>query len=134
MDERMRILKMIEDGIINAEEGAKLMDALSAPSATAAPPAALQPETDAADYDSKMLYVTVDSKKDGDRVNIRFPIGAIRRILKITGKLPIPEEKLNGIDLPGLIDAVTDCLDSRICGDIVDVSSSDGSTVRIYVE
>ena len=132
MDERMRILKMIEDGIINAEEAAKLMDALGAP--PAAPPLMPQPDTNAADYDSKMLYVTVDSKKDGDRVNIRFPIGAIRRILKITGKLPIPEEKLNGIDLPGLIDAVTDCLDSRICGDLVDVSSSDGSTVRIYVE
>lgn len=78
-----------------------------------------------------MLRIQVAGK---DNVNIQFPISAVRKILKITGKLPIPQDKLNGVDLDGLMEAVCECLDEEIVGDFVNVSASDGTTVRICVE
>lgn len=129
MEEKMRILKMLEEGTITAGEAAELMDALGVDE---------QPETEKAglpalkkNYDRKMLRIQVDGN---DKVNIKFPISAVRKILKITGKLPIPEDKLNGVDLDGLMEAVSECLDEEIVGDFVNVSAADGTTVRIYVE
>lgn len=129
MEEKMRILKMLEEGTITAGEAAELMDALGVDE---------QPEAEKAglpalkkNYDRKMLRIQVDGN---DKVNIKFPISAVRKILKITGKLPIPEDKLNGVDLDGLMEAVSECLDEELVGDFVNVSAADGTTVRIYVE
>ncbi len=128
MDEKMRILKMIEDGTITAEEAAKLLDALGADMPAAQSPSSCE------NYDREMLYILVDSKTRGEKVDIKFPIGAIKKILKITGKLPIPEEKLHGFDLKAMMDVVSDCLDSQLRGDLVDISGSDGTTVKIFVK
>jgi len=127
MDEKLRILKMIEEGTITAEEGAELMSALSAD----------LPQQQTAlvrnGYDKKMFRIIADSTS-GDKVNIQFPVGAIKKILKATGKLPIPEKDLEGIDLSSMMDAVSECLDDEIDGDLVNVSAADGTTVRIFVD
>ena len=127
MDEKLRILKMVEEGTITAEQGAELMSAMhinqqELPSAIAT-----------SSYDRKMFRIIVDSVA-GDKVKIQFPVGAVRKILKATGKLPIPEKDLQGIDLSGIMDAVSECLDSEIEGDFVNVEAADGTTVRIFVE
>lgn len=128
MDEKMRILKMIEDGTITAEEAAKLLDSLGTEHPIAHSPSFSE------NYDNEMLYILVDSKTGGDKIDIKFPIGAIKKILKITGKLPIPEEKLHGLDLKAVMDVVSECLDSQLRGDLVDISGSDGTTVKIFVK
>ena len=87
MDEQLRILKMVEEGTITAEQGANLMAAMHIDQPPAAPAAS--------SYDKKMFRVIVDSET-GDKVKVQFPVGAIKKILKATGKLPIPEK-----DLPG---------------------------------
>lgn len=127
MDEKLRILKMVEDGTITAEQAAELMAALN---------------TDAADqqlaaakssYDKKMFRIIVDSVS-GDKVRVQFPVGPIKKILKVTGKLPISDEDLKGIDLPAMMDAITECLEDEIEGDFVNVESADGTTVRVFVD
>lgn len=129
MEEKMRILKMLEDGTITAGEAAELMDALDTGSRTDTESTGLMPAETS--YEKKMLRIQVAGK---DNVNIQFPISAVRKILKITGKLPIPQDKLNGVDLDGLMEAVCECLDEEIVGDFVNVSASDGTTVRICVD
>lgn len=125
MDERMRILKMIEDKTITAEEADQLMKAMSADAGAEV--------VVSRSYDRRLLHIVVDSEA-GDKVNIQFPVSAIKKILKATGKLPIPEAELKGLDLTALMDAVSECLDEEIQGDLVNVNAGDGSVVRIYVE
>ena len=127
MDEKLRIFKMVEEGTVTAEQGAALMSALTADI----------PEQQTAmiknSYDKKMFRVIVDST-NGDKVKIQFPVGAIRKILKVTGKLPIPEEELKGVDLSGMMEAIAECLSEEIEGDLVNVEGADGTVVRIFVD
>ena len=125
MEEKMRILKMVEDGTITAAEAAELMSAMGVEEASGLP----QKQT----YDKKMFRIIVDSVQ-GDKVNVQFPVGAIKKILQVTGKLPIPEESLQGVDLASMMDAIVECLDEEIQGDFVDVSAADGTTVRVFVD
>lgn len=126
MDERLRILKMVEDGTITAEQAAELMKAMG-----------VEEESQVlaksqAGYDKKMFRIIVDSV-DGDKVNVQFPVGAIKKILKVTGKLPIADKDLQGVDLEQMMDAISECLDEEIEGDFVNVDAADGTTVRVYV-
>ena len=127
MDETLRILKMIEDGTITAEQGAELMSAIN--TELSVPQAAVTKTG----YDKKMFRIIVDSTT-GDKVKVQFPVGAIKKILKVTGKLPIPEADLEGFDLPAMMDAISECLEDEIDGDFVNVEAADGTTVRIYVD
>ena len=128
MDEKMRILKMIEEGKITAAEAAALMKAMGV---TDEESGVLM--NTAVSYDKKMFRVIVDSA-EGDKVNIQFPVGAIKKILKVTGKLPIQDEKLKGIDLSEMMEAVSQCLNEEVEGDFVNVKAADGTTVRIFVD
>ena len=129
MDEQLRILKMIEEGTITAEQGAELMSAMNTDTQelqTAAPKSR-------SSYDKKMFRIMVSSTS-GDKVKIQFPVGAIKKILKVTGKLHIPEKDLKGIDLTSMMDAVSECLDGEIEGDFVNVEAADVTNVRIFVD
>ena len=127
MDERLRILKMVEEGTITAEQAAELMSAMNIDLPVQ------QSAIVKSSYDKKMFRVIVDSIS-GDKVNIQFPVGAIKKILKETGKLPIPEKDLKGVDLTSMMDAISECLDGEIEGDFVNVEAADGTTVRIFVD
>ena len=125
MDEQLRILKMVEEGTITAEQGANLMAAMQIDQPPAAPAGG--------SYDKKMFRVIVDSET-GDKVKVQFPVGAIKKILKATGKLPIPEKDLQGVDLSSMMDAISECLDDEIEGDFVSVEAADGTIVRVFVD
>ena len=75
----------------------------------------------------------VDSET-GDKVKVQFPVGAIKKILKATGKLPIPEKDLQGVDLSSMMDAISECLDDEIEGAFVSVEAADGTIVRVFVD
>lgn len=126
MDEKLRILKMVEEGTISAEEAAELMKAMGAENQ-------LETAVVQNSYDRKMFRIIVDSET-GDKVNIQFPVGAVKKLLKATGKLPIPDKDLEGMDLSAMMEAVCECLDNEIEGDFVNVTAADGTTVRIYVD
>ena len=127
MDEKLRILKLVEDGTVTAEQASELMAALNGESAA-------QELTPAkSGYDRKLFRIIVDSA-EGDKVKVQFPVGAVKKILKVTGKLPIPEQDLHGVDLSSMMEAISECLESEIDGDFVNVESADGTTVRVYVD
>ena len=135
MEEKLRILKMVEDGIITAAEAQELLKALEEP---AGDPFA-QPQTDWQEpirenipYEDRMFRVICDSA-DGDKVRVQFPIKAIRAILKITGQLPVNVTGMEGVNIEELTDVVIQCLDSETIGDIVTVDSADGDHIRLFI-
>lgn len=127
MDEKSRILKMVAEGTVTPEQAEQLLDALAA---DAAPQ---EPVLPVGDYDRKMFRVLVDSA-DGDKINVQFPVGGIKKIIRATGKLPIKMDGVEGVDMSEMMDAVVECLDSQVMGDFVTVESANGDHVRIFVE
>ena len=84
-------------------------------------------------YDKCIFHVDIDSEK-GDKIRIRFPVRAVRKILKAAGKLPLPQDALQEIDLKELMEAVAACLDEEVSGDFVTVETAENTRVRVYVD
>ena len=125
MDEKLRILKMVEEGTMTAEQAVDLMSAMELD---------VSVQSGAKNtYDKKMFRVIVDSET-GDKVNVQFPVGAIKKLLKATGKLPIPDDCMKDMDLSNIMEAVSECLDEEIEGDFVNVEGADGTVVRVFVD
>ena len=125
MDEKLRILKMVEEGTMTAEQAVDLMSSMELDVSVQS----VAKNT----YDKKMFRVIVDSET-GDKVNVQFPVGAIKKLLKATGKLPIPDDCMKDMDLSNIMEAVSECLDEEIEGDFVNVEGADGTVVRVFVD
>lgn len=133
MEEQLRILKMLEEGKITAEQASELLAALTPQKEVgAASYKVAKTEPVNMDYDKRMVRIVVDSS-EGDKVNVQLPVTAIRQILKVTGKLPVVSENMQGIELTEVLDTVVDCLDAEAIGDIVNVVSKAGDVVKIYI-
>lgn len=133
MEEKLRILKMVEEGTISAEQGRALLEALGEEEPvreTAWETPAIREDIP---YEDRMLRIIVDSA-DGDKVRVQFPVKAIKAILKITGKLPIQMSgDMEGVDIEALTETVIQCLDSESIGDIIMVESADGDHIRVFI-
>lgn len=125
MDEKLRILKMVEEGTMTAEQAVDLMSAMELDVSVQSVAKNM--------YDKKMFRVIVDSET-GDKVNVQFPVGAIKKLLKATGKLPIPDDCMKDMDLSNIMEAVSECLDEEIEGDFVNVEGADGTVLRVFVD
>ena len=120
-DERMKILKMLEEGKLSADEASRLLRALSRGSSETHP--ATQ------EGDSKWMRIRV-TDLDGDRaaVNVNLPMRLVNVALRLGAQF-IPEEE--DIDLEELAEA----LKAGLTGKIVDViDEEEGRQVEIYVE
>jgi|CXWL01.1.fsa_nt_gi hypothetical protein len=127
IEERMKILKMIEEGKINAEEGAKLLAALADSRRT--PPSASLSAASLAGGSARWLRIRVtDSVTGKTKVNVNLPMGLVDVGLKIGARFA-PE-----IDSEQM-DAINQALKSGLSGKIIDVTDEeDGEHVEIFVE
>lgn len=139
MDEKLRILKMVEKGKLSADQAVKLIDAMgeNIPADSAsynAGNSGIQSSKLHSEnlYENKMLRVIVDSPM-GDKVNVQLPVKIIRQLLKVTGEFPIKREELQGIDLQELSASILECLDQEILGNIIEVDDADGGTVKVFI-
>jgi hypothetical protein len=126
-DERMQILKMIENKQITAEEGAKLLAAIERKGSDNAPPAAPPPSPGTR---GRWLRVRVTDLKSGKRkVNVNIPLGLVDVGLKMGAKFaPVG---LQGLNMSQIMAAIR----SGDTGKIIDVEDEeDGEHVEIYVE
>ena len=133
MEEKLRILKMVEEGTISAEQAKELLEALG--DGESARETAWEESVIRTDipYEDRMFRIIVDSA-DGDKVRVQFPVKAIKAILKITGKLPIQMSgDMEGVDIEALTETVIQCLDSESIGDIIMVESADGDHIRVFI-
>ena len=123
-EERLKILKMIEEGKISAEEGAKLLSALSE---SRRPPG--MPNPPCPPGAPRWLRVRVTDINSGrSKASVQIPIDLVDAGLKI-GAHFAPE--VNGVDMNNVMQAVR----SGMTGKIIDViDDEDGEHVEIYVE
>jgi hypothetical protein len=122
-EERMRILKMIQEGKITAEEGAKLLAALRESRKETRPP------TSTGRLGRGWLRVRVtDMSTNRPKVNVNLPLSLMDAGLKI-GAQYAPE--LAGIDLSEFIEEIKGGAQGKII-DVID--EEDGEHVEIFVE
>ena len=142
--ERRKVLEMLAAGKVSADDAERLLEKLdgsgagsasgagNASGAGGAGEAAEGAEADGA-VPLKYLRVLVDSA-DGDKVNVRVPLGLLRTGVSLAMLLPaVAGEKLseNGIDLSNL---GGDALVEELRELTVDVDSAKGDTVRVFCE
>jgi len=120
-EEILRVLRMVEEGKIDAEKATELIDALKMGEENYS-------QTSIGD---KKLKIKVKSS-EGDNVNINIPVKFIDSLGKAIKKIPKIEglEGLEEIDIEEILHAVSNGLE----GTIVDVKSENGDDVEIVVE
>jgi hypothetical protein len=122
-EERMKILKMIEEGKLSAEEGTKLLAALSEKRMSAPPRMPGMPGA------PRWLRIRVTDVRSGrSKASVQIPLALVDAGLKI-GAHFAPE--VEGVDMSNVMEA----LRSGVTGKIIDVTDEeDGEHVEIYVE
>jgi hypothetical protein len=122
-EERMKILKMIQEGKITAEEGAKLINALK--ESRKGP----DRSSGASGRRSSWLRIRVTDVLTGRaKVNVNLPLGLMDAGLRI-GAQYAPQ--LEGIDVENLISQAR----AGAPGKIIDViDEEDGEHVEIFIE
>lgn len=119
-EEKLQILKMIEEGKITSSEGVELLNALEE-----------REEKIVKTEDAKWLRVRVNGEDGKQKVNVNIPISLIDIGLKISTKYHTElEDQLGGIDLSEIIKAVKDGAE----GKLVEVEDENGDKVEVFVE
>jgi hypothetical protein len=139
MNERARILNMISEGVITAEEAEKLLDAIGEKDEADTEPIELK---DKRGRKPKKLRVKIDSKenKNKAKVNISIPLSVVRTFGPIIVK-NLPNEakeemSKSGIDFAQIVDDIESLVTEADGEDIVniDTEGEDAAKVRIYLE
>ena len=123
-EERMKILKMIEDGKLSAEEGTKLLATLSEKRGPTSPRTPGMPGGG-----PRWLRIRVTDVRSGrSKASVQIPLALVDAGMKI-GAHFAPE--VEGVDMANVMEA----LRSGMTGKIIDVTDEeDGEHVEIYVE
>ena len=79
MNNKQRILQMVKDGVIEVEEGLKLLEALGEP---------VEETTKYKNSQAKMLRVKVDSA-DGDVVRVNVPLSLVKAGVDLANQIKI---------------------------------------------
>jgi hypothetical protein len=122
-NEKLQILKMVQEGTITAEEASKLLSAVDEPVGSVA-----------SGSEAKWFRVKVVDLNSGKaKVNVNLPIALLEVGLSIGMKF-VPEESLggaSGIDFKQLVDAIR----KGAMGKLVEVEDEDeGIRVEVVVE
>lgn len=121
-EEISRILKMVEEGKIDADKASELISALNSQTETQ--------QLKRTGTGDKMLRVKVVSGT-ADNVNVNIPVSFLKAIGTAVNNIKIPgvsEEE--GVDIRMIMEAI----DSGLEGKIVDVKCGNGDTVEVTIE
>jgi hypothetical protein len=118
--ERLKILKMIEEGKISAEDGARLLAALSRGD---------RKREETSGDEAKWMRIRVSDIDTGKTsVNVNLPIGLVNVGLRMGARF-VPD--MDGFE----IEEISEALRQGLTGKIVDiVDEEEGQRVEIYVE
>lgn len=143
-EQRTRILGLLADGKITADEADRLLDALQGAGPEPAPAPARTPFDDMPErvpgQMPKYLYVKVVST-DGDNVDVKIPLSLVRSGIKLTSLIP-PQamEQINdsmsehgmSFDLQNLTKDDLEELIEGLYEMEVNVDSANGDNVRVF--
>lgn len=121
-EEVKKIMKMVEEGKIDSDKAAELIEAINKP-------ANIQQLT-VSENINKMLIVRVISATN-DNVNVKVPVKFLKAIGNAINNIKIPGiSEQEGIDIRMIMEAI----DSGLEGKIVDVKSGNGDIVEVSIE
>lgn len=123
-EERLRILQMLQEGKITAEEADRLLQALAEGEGSVGTAVQL-----AARPRSRFLRIRV-AGTDGNKLNVNIPIQLAKfamRFIPRDAQLRLTEQN---IDLDTILTAIEEGVD----GKIVEATSDDGDRIEIYVD
>jgi hypothetical protein len=117
-DERRKILEMVQQGTINADEAARLLDVLRTQEESA----------NRARRRPRWVRIRVTNTKDNKvRVNLTLPVGLVRAGLRAGGSIA----GVQGLDTAGL----EEMLDRGELGHLLDLAdAADGERIEIFIE
>jgi hypothetical protein len=120
-DERMRILRMVEEGKITAEQGAALIAAMGGGEPAGAPGAQ-------AGVQGRTLRILVTDRDSGrERVNVRIPAKLLDMALRFGARF-VPED---GPDL----EEIADALHAGALGKVMEMTDEhSGQRMEIFIE
>ncbi|RMG95805.1 MAG: hypothetical protein D6706_11350 [Chloroflexi bacterium] len=121
-EERMQILKMIEEGKITASEGAELLRALEKETQN-------QPEPLKGSSQPRWFRVRITDNKTGrSKVNVNIPMGLVNVGIKMGARF-VPD--LNQVEYQKIIEAIR----TGQQGKIIEVTDEErGERVEVFVE
>jgi hypothetical protein len=122
-EEVKRILNLVEEGKIDSDKAADLIEALNT-----------QPETKQVaklGNSDKMLHVRVITENSKDNVNVNVPINFLKAIGSAVNNVKIPGvSEQEGIDVKMIMEAI----DAGLEGRIVDIKTGTGDIVEVTIE
>ena len=128
-EERMKILRMIEDGKITPEEGVELLEALD-PRGSPRPPALpMEPLLPAGLKSARWFHLVVTDVQTGKkRVDLRLPVNLFSAGVKMGAKFA---PQVEGLDTEQLLSH----LRSGETGKILEVTKNeDGEHIEVFLE
>ncbi|MGE7024414.1 SHOCT-like domain-containing protein [Solibacillus cecembensis] len=127
-EEIARVLTMVQEGKIDADQGAELIQVLQEKVGTT--DKLVEKSTK---YLDKTLKIRVEST-DNDNVKVNVPIKLVKVVLmaghSIAASIPQSEKYVKDIDINLIIEAIENELD----GQIVDIKSANGDIVSVIIE
>lgn len=128
-EERMKILKMVEEGKLTVEDGAKLLAALSSGNGASTSSSQANITNLKSPSGAKWFRIRVTDMATGRaKVNVNLPIGLVNVGVKIAGKFAPETDTLE-------VQQIVEAIRSGAQGKIIDVmDDEDGEHVEIYVE
>lgn len=133
--EKLNILKMLEEKKITAEQAASLISAVDD----------VTEKSETEQYKNDVAVTKMKDTKlkgkfkievksaDGDNVMVTLPLMLAKLAINMVPAKKLSEIGKEGIDLENIINNIQDFADN-IDDDIVNVTSADGDHVRIYIE
>ncbi len=122
MDERMRILKMVEEGKISPSEGAQLLGAMGQDR-----PAEVRSAASLGNGRWFKVRVT-DTYTGRSKVNVTIPMGIVNAAMRVGARF-VPDDRRE------MMDEIANAMQGGMTGKIVDVlDDEDGDHVEIFIE
>ena len=126
-NERLKILKMVQERKISAEEGIELLDLISEKN-----PKGNNPNTDSDNQPRASAQwfrvVVTDTQSGKTRVNVRLPVSLVNAGMKMGARF---SPQIDGLDRKQLLEF----LQSGTTGKVIDVLDDDGGEhVEVYIE
>jgi hypothetical protein len=130
----LRILKMVEEGKIDSQKGAQLIEALKGQKEEAETHVQVLAEGGSSINNDNLIMKIKVVDEDGNKVNVNLPLKVVSGIISATGKLPVNLQGVEGVDINGMTNALLQAINAGMVGKIIDIESEDGDLVEITIE
>jgi hypothetical protein len=142
MEEKLKILEMLRDGVITVEEASELLRTIDEAKSEAKeePDVKIITTKKTTNQKAKMLRISVDSA-EGDVVNVNIPVSFLKAAIAsgTINNLYNKSFNVKGVDQEVIKDSLDinlliECVENDFVGNLVDIESGNGDVVRIYFE